>query len=95
MLEKVAKTTLNIYLRQLKYSFGRAVEYSLIPNNPFRFVKQVQVPDKLRPNITEQDVEKLISVMDDEFMIRFTKFAFATGMRLSEIINLQWADLDF
>lgn len=95
LLEKVAKTTLNIYLRQLKCSFGKAAEYGLIPDNPFQNVKQLVVPDKLRPNITEQDVEKLISIMYDLYMIKFTKFAFLTGMRLSEIINLQWSDIDF
>jgi integrase len=95
MLEKVAKTSLNIYLRQLKCSFGKATGYDLIPFNPFQNVRQVQVPDKIRPNITEEDLDKLISVMDDEYMIKFTKFAFLTGMRLSEIMNLQWSDIDF
>ncbi len=95
MVEKVAKTTLNIYLRQLKWSFSRSVIYDLIPYNPFQNVKQIIVPDKLRPNITEDDISKLISTMDDPFMIRLTKFAFLTAMRLSEIINLQWSDLDF
>lgn len=95
MIFKVARTTVNIYLRQLKYSFGKAVEYGLISNNPFLFIKQLTVPDKLRVNINSEDIEKLVSVMDDSYMIKFTKFAFLTGMRLSEIINLQWADLNF
>lgn len=94
MVGKVALTTLNIYLRQLKWSFGKAVIYDLIPYNQFQNAKQLIVPDKLRPNISEEDISKLISEMEDEFMIRLTKFAFLTAMRLSEIVNLQWSDID-
>lgn len=95
MLGIVQRTTVNIYLRQLKCSFSIAVEYDLITQNPFQNVKQLVVPDKLRPNITEEDISKLIAVMEDDYMIRFTKFAFLTGMRISEITNLQWSDIDF
>ncbi len=95
LLEKLQKSSINIYLRQLKATFNIAIEYGYICDNPFKKVKELRVPDKSRPNLTEEDIEKLFNEIDNKFIEKIVKFALYTGMRLSEIINLQWDDIDY
>ncbi len=93
--EKLQKSSINIYLRQLKSSFNIAIEYGYITDNPFQKVKELRVPDKSRPNLSDEDIEKLFKAIDNPLIIKIVKFALFTGMRLAEIINLQWGDIDF
>lgn len=95
LLEKLEKTSINIYLRTLRSAFNMAVSYGIAVENPFKNIKELVVPDKIRPNITDDELKKWFEAADNELIRRIVKFDLQTAMRLSEIVNLQWKDIDF
>jgi len=91
---KLQWTSKNIYLRHLKAAFNIAIDYGLIEENPFKHIQELTVPDKIRPIFNDEEWQLLFSVVKDPYLLRVTKFALLTGMRLSEIAFLQWKDID-
>ncbi len=92
---KLQWTSINIYLRHIKSAFNSAINYGLIDENPFKQIQQLTVPDKIRPILNDAEWLKLFETAKEMFMVRIIKFALLTGMRRSEIVHLQWKDLDF
>lgn len=90
-----SKNTVNIYFRNMRAAFNLAVEYGIITTNPFKSMKELLTPENARPRISYEELEALFKVIDNELMLRIAKFAILTGMRLGEIIHLQWEDIDF
>lgn len=74
-----------------------AVDDELIENNPlkdFRF-KRIEPPkeDHVDP-LSREEAEKLLSVLSGQYK-NMVQFALWTGLRTSELIALQWGDVDF
>ncbi len=90
-----SKNTVNIYFRNMRAAFNLAVEYGMVTSNPFKSMKELPTPENARPRISYEELEELFKVIDNELMLRIAKFAILTGMRLGEIIHLQWEDIDF
>ena len=94
LLTNRTKSTVNIYFRHMRAAFNIALSYGYIKDNPFRFLKELATPEETRFVIKSEEIEKLLNVMDMDIMKLITKFGLLTGMRLSEIIFLQWKDID-
>lgn len=88
-------TSINIYIRHIKSSFSIALSYGLIEDDPFKHIKQITVPDKIRPILTDEELKRLFEIVKEPYMLRFIKFALLTAMRRSEMVHLQWKDIDF
>lgn len=95
LLNGRSKTTVNIYFRNMRSAFNIAISYGFMTENPFRFLKELITPEISRPLITEEEIDTLFKVIDNELMLRIVKFALLSGMRLGEIAYLQWSDVDF
>lgn len=94
-IKTVKKTTVNIELRTLKAIFNLAVKWCYLDKSPAKDISQLKVPDKERQFISESDFSKLISEIKNSKFEILVYTAYYTGLRLNEIVNLQWNDVDF
>lgn len=83
------------YLSALRSSFETAVRWKLITENQFLHVSRPKVAESRPVYFTAEQFEKLLKVIYDPEIRDISILAVSTGMRLSEIINLRWQDVDF
>lgn len=86
---KTAIRGVNVYIRTLKAAFTKAVEWQYLDNNPFQNVKLFKLPRNNDKIISQSDLERIVSVINNKTVSDIVEFAFYTGMRLSEILNLK------
>ncbi len=90
-----SKTTANIRIRHVKAMLNKAVEWQYLEENPAERLKQYKVPKGKPDFLTEEEVKKLFSVIENKTHLAVFNLLYFTGMRLSEAINLTWEDVDF
>jgi len=100
-LEKFITTTLNrsksaasLYYRTIKAGLNKAVVWRYILDNPIKKVKLPKAPKKLPVFISPKELQKIIDVTKDQVLRDIYNFAFNTGMRLNEILNIKWSHID-
>jgi site-specific recombinase XerD len=87
-----AKHHAALQLRHLKASLNFAIERGYIQKNPFKGIK-LRIPEKTPVFINVEEL-KLILVQENNPILRnIYQFAFYTGMRISEILNLTWGSV--
>ncbi len=91
----IALTTANIYLRTLKAIFNFAIKFNYIDSNPCKSVKQFITPKKNFIAFTEYEKNLILKNISDSVYKDIILFAFHTGCRLNEILNIQIKDIDF
>lgn len=92
-LEKVAPTTVNGELKNLKATLRFAVEEELIESMPFK-IRMVPVVQRRTARIfTREEIQRLLDCADARTRMLLL-IASATGMRIGEIRHLQWRDID-
>lgn len=83
-----------VYVRTLKAAFNKAVEWGYVKEN---YLLKVKLPKKQKMSPAFINIDQL-SVISDQIkngvIKNFVVFAFYTGMRLDEIINLRWKNVD-
>ena len=88
------KTIRNIH-SMLHSALDQAVKNDLIPKNPTEFVTLPKLEKKGIRYLTPEEQQELIKACRDErlgFSIILTLY---TGLRLGELLGLQWRDIDF
>ncbi|MDR3611037.1 MAG: tyrosine-type recombinase/integrase [Ignavibacteriaceae bacterium] len=88
-----AKYNAALQLRHLKAAFNRAIEWGFIEKNPFKGIK-LRIPENNPTFITKEELNTIVANEKDLMLKNIYLWAFHTGMRLSEIMNLEWSDLD-
>ena len=84
----------NNILIPLREVFSHAFVDGVIDKNPLDHIENLRhTPDEPQP-FTPVEVESLLSVCDPPTRNLF-QFAFATGLRTSELIALRWDDVNF
>jgi len=94
-LHTIQPTTLNMYLRSLKAAFNKAVDWEILQRNPFRKVQQCPVPQRAPQFLTLDQFRSLIQTIKEPWLLQAIHLGVFTGMRRSEIANLQWKHIDF
>ncbi len=93
-LQQKVKKGYVVYFRNLKAAFNKAREWKYVSENFFTKVK-LPKKQKLVPVFINSDQ---LSVICDRIKNKIVKdvvvFAFYTGMRLDEIVNLKWKNVD-
>jgi integrase/recombinase XerD len=97
-------TTLNSRLKRIKALFNWAVKEKIIEENPFTEVKKVREDIRIQA-FTDEEVKEIISYLrrkkrreDTFYAVRnYTVFLtlIGTGIRLGELVNLRWEDINF
>ncbi|MCX6138696.1 MAG: site-specific integrase [Ignavibacteriales bacterium] len=87
--------TVNISYRAVKTLFNFGIRHEYILKSPFSKSSQIKTPQRLPVYMSSEDFQKLLSVVDEQILRDIFTFAALTGMRLNEITNLRWSNVDF
>ena len=88
-------STINSKIFCLKGFFQWLTDEEIIPKNPARLIKDTKIPKRLRKSLTLQELEKLRLACETGRERALLEFIFATGCRVSEIVNVNISDIDF
>ena len=83
-----------VYFRTLKAAFNKAKDWGYVKENYFTKVK-LPKRQKLAPVFISSDqLSTICDQIKNEIVKDIVAFAFYTGMRLNEIVNLRWKNVD-
>lgn len=85
--------TINNLLIPLRQALEQAYIDELIDSNPMARVKNLKFSTREPDPFSDSEVKKILSVLKGENR-NLIQFAFATGLRTSELIALRWEDVD-
>ena len=92
--DEVKPATVNRELACMKHMFNLAIKWKKASTNPVTEVKFFKEKNKRLRFLSEEEIHKLIECSSPQLKpIIIT--AITTGMRLNEILSLQWKDIDF
>jgi len=83
-----------VYYRTLKAAFNKAIDWGYVKENYFIKVK---LPKRQKVNPAYINNEQLAAICEKiihQVVKAVTVFAFSTGMRLNEIVNLRWKNVN-
>lgn len=80
----------------LRRALGQAVKWRLIQINPVDMTEAPRIPESKKTIWTEQQAQAFLATAAQHRPQHFPIFylALTTGMRIGEILGLQWADVD-
>jgi integrase len=90
----ITPTTVNIEFRTLRAAFNLAIKWQLLKENPFTKSSQVKAVEQLPTYLTREDFQKVLAATVEQVLKDIFLFAALSGLRLGEIINLQWQAVD-
>ncbi|MBI1931564.1 MAG: site-specific integrase [Ignavibacteriales bacterium] len=82
-------------LINLSSAFNKAVLQKYLINNPCRSIKRIKVPEKQPLFFSEEELKKLLEVIQSKDLRDIILFAINTGLRQMELITLQWDQINF
>lgn len=92
----LSENTLKKIYVLLNSAMEKAVKWRLIKYNPVAAIDSPQPKKKEAKSMSFEEVQQLLeSVKEDKFMHAFLSFAVLTGMRKSEMLGLEWPEVDF
>lgn len=94
-LSKKAPKGYRVYYRTLKAMFQKFVQWDFISKNPFRNIKLPKRQINEKKFFDYDEFISLISKEKNKKLRLLFLFDFFTGLRLSEIVNLKWDDINF
>jgi site-specific recombinase XerD len=83
------------YYRTLKAAFNKAVEWNYISLNPFIKVKFPKLSKSFHAFISEDELLIILTNTPYQYLKDIFTVGFYTGLRLGELINMQWNWIDF
>ncbi|MFH1310460.1 MAG: tyrosine-type recombinase/integrase [Candidatus Omnitrophota bacterium] len=87
--------TINSELVVMRMMFRLAVQWHYAEKNPTDGVSKLKVPQKVAPRfLSEEECQKLLTNCEKWLYPVFYMFL-STGLRKSELENLEWRDIDF
>ena len=78
----------------LKAAFRKAISWKYIDRNPFQEIRLPKIQRKATIFLTMDELKLIINKTDTKVMKDIFMFAFLTGMRLAELLNLTWDQVD-
>jgi integrase len=93
-LRQVSASTINMQLRTLRAFFNKFIKWEQLQRNPARQVDLIKIPESLPAYHTPEQLTQLLSSISDKWLARIVLLGFMTGLRLGEILNLTWEDID-
>lgn len=93
-LQQTVKKGFRVYYRTLKAAFNKAIDWSYVKEN--HFIK-VKLPKKQKVNpafIDERQLHLICEKIDVDVVRDISILGFYTGMRLHELVNLTWRNVN-
>ena len=82
-------------MSRLRHLINRAVDWDVLAESPMRKLKFLRENNARLRFLTLEECDRLVGACIAPHMRALVIVALHTGMRLGEILNLKWADLDF
>lgn len=83
-----------VYVRTLKAAFNKAKAWSYLNDNAFEKLKLQRVQKVKEDYLSSDDVNIIVGCTESDLIKNVIVFAFNTGMRLSEIVFLEWSSVN-
>lgn len=94
-LEMVSKRTVNLEITMLKAMLNKMVQLEVIPENPIKAAAVIRGPvSKTLEFLTGKEVDSLLASLTPTYYPIIYTFL-KTGLRKSELIYLEWDDVNF
>lgn len=93
-LQKTAPKGYRVYFRTLKAMFSKFLEWKLIYENPFAKIKLPKIQKNEIAYLTKEQIIYLTELEKNKTLKQLYLFDFYTGLRLSEVTNLTWQDVN-
>ena len=90
---KLAPVTVSIQLRTIRSAFRWGRRMQLIDKTPFDDIS-IASAEKPPVHLSVEDFMRILKVIDKPWMRDVVLFAAGTGMRLGEVANVLWSDVD-
>ncbi len=74
--------------------FNHAMRYEWTERNPIRLVRQSAKRERVPDVLTAEEIKALLSQLDGPYYV-MAFLAAVTGLRVSELLALKWADIEF
>lgn len=87
-------TTVNIEFRTLRSAFNTAINWELIAENVFEKSSTIKIGEQKPTFLSKDDFQTLLNGVKEIELKEVFIFAVLTGIRLGEILNLQWGSVD-
>lgn len=85
----------HLFYRTLKAAFNKAIEWNYIESNPFTKMKFPKLAKSFPAFISEDELLIILANTPYQYLKDIFTVGFYTGLRLGEIINMQWSWIDF
>lgn len=85
----------NDYINRLKTAFNRAVDFGYLQQNPFLKVRVAPTVKRERHFFSFSEMKAIIEAESNQTLKQFYLFAFDTGFRRGEILNMKWQGINF
>jgi integrase/recombinase XerD len=90
----IDRSTVNTELKSIKRFFNRAVELDYINKSPARKVKLLSTVRRNPRFFSEAEVAAILDECRDEWVRDIYITLLYTGLRIGELVNLEWDDID-
>lgn len=96
-VDKISEATLGIEYRTLRAFFNYYVDHNYITESPMKKIKHPKVKSKKIRFLTEDEISRLMKVVDDENYRDLILMYLNTGARREELLKerLSWDGIDF
>ncbi len=94
-VRSIKASSINEYLSVLSAMFTLAVKWDNVRDSPVRQVKRLKMDTEEPSYLSAEESNRLLEACrEDRDLYTFTALGLSTGMRVGEIINLTWPDVD-
>ena len=92
---KISESSAGLYYRTLKAAFSKAVAWEYLVDNPLKKIKAPKQVKSLPVFINQKELQLILKNTKHLFLKDIFTVAFYSGLRLSELLNMDWSWIDF
>lgn len=94
IIRRKAPKGYKVYFRNLKAAFNKAEQWGYVNKNPFKNIKLRKEQSSFPIILELTDLESISNHTANDVHKEIFLFAYYTGMRLGEVVNIRWGNID-